>query len=255
MVLNKCWEENVDTNKINDVCCQMRFLANRQNALNAPVSTTDVTNIREGILLIAKDIEHEQPVLSNQLMMIKNSLFKEIPANWNTIYIYINSFAFGRAIEVLDILLAQSCCGQGDWWQLIHPRIAQASKKLFLDGSYANAACDAFIEINDRVKRLFQVVKPGEDVPDGDAAMKRVFSTKNPLIEFCDRSTDSGANTQKGFMEMLAGAMSALRNPKAHANIPIDRNDAMRRLIFASMLMYKIDEAVQFSKISETLDV
>ena len=38
-------------------------------------------------------------------------------------------------------------------------------------------------------------------MPDGDAAMKTVFSTNTPLIEFCDRSTDSGANTQKGFME------------------------------------------------------
>ena len=58
---------------------------------------------------------------------------------------------------------------------------------------------------------------------------------------------------QKGFMEMLAGAMSALRNPKAHANIPIEQEDAMRRLIFASMLMYKIDEAVLYSKIIEPL--
>lgn len=244
---------NVDINKINTVCCWMRNLSNQPNVLNMPVSTADVTNIREGLLIIAKDIEREQPVLSNQLMTIKNRLFREVPASWNTIHIYINPFAFGQGIEVLDILLAQNFNRQDDWWQLIHPKITQASKKLFLDGSYANAACDAFIEINDRVKRLFQMVKPGEDVPDGDAAMKRVFSTKNPLIEFCDRSTDSGANTQKGFMEMLAGAMSALRNPKAHANIPIDRNDAMRRLIFASMLMYKIDEAVLYSKIMEPL--
>ena len=63
--------------------------------------------------------------------------------------------------------------------------------------------------------------------------------------------TPNGNNTQKGFMEMLAGAMSALRNPKAHANITINQDDAMRRLMFASMLMYKIDEAVLYSKIIE----
>jgi len=229
----------------------MRDLLNRPNALNMPVSTADVTNIREGLLLIAKDIEQEQLVLSNQLMDIKNNLFREVFVNWNTIYIYINPFAFGQGIEVLDILLAQNFNRQGDWWQLIHPRIAQVSKKLFLDGSYANAACDAFIEINDRVKRLFRAIKPEEKVPDGDAAMKTVFSANTPLIEFCDRSTDSGSNTQKGFMEMLAGAMSALRNPKAHANITISRDDAMRRLMFASMLMYKIDEAVLYTKIAE----
>lgn len=50
---------------------------------------------------------------------------------------------------------------------------------------------------------------------------------------------------------MLAGAMSALRNPKAHANITITKDDAMRRLMFASMLMYKIDEAIDYSKIQE----
>lgn len=243
----------MDINRINTVCFRMRNLSNRPNALNMPVSAADVTNIREGLLLIAKDIEQEQLVLSNQLMDIKNNLFREVLVNWNTICIYINPFAFGKGIEVLDILLAQNFNRQGDWWQLIHPRIVQVSKKLFLDGSYANAACDAYIEINDRVKRLFQAIKPEEKVPDGAAAMKTVFSANAPLIEFCDRSTDSGANTQKGFMEMLAGAMSALRNPKAHANITIGQDDAMRRLIFASMLMYKIDEAVLYSKITEPI--
>lgn len=81
--------------------------------------------------------------------------------------------------------------------------------------------------------------------------MKTIFSSNAPLIEFCDRSDSSGSNIQKGFMEMLAGAMSALRNPKAHANITISQEDATRRLIFASMLMYKIDEAVQYSNIPE----
>ena len=81
--------------------------------------------------------------------------------------------------------------------------------------------------------------------------MKAVFSANSPIIEFCDRSAQSGQNIQKGYMEMLAGAMSALRNPKSHANIPITAEDAMRRLMFASMLMHKIDEAVAYSKTTE----
>jgi hypothetical protein len=44
-------------------------------------------------------------------------------------------------------------------------------------------------------------------------------------------------------MYMFAGGMSAIRNPKAHDNIEIDKNDALRKLYFASMLMYKLDEA------------
>lgn len=50
---------------------------------------------------------------------------------------------------------------------------------------------------------------------------------------------------------MLAGALSALRNPRVHANVSISAEEAMRELMFASMLMYKIDEAVLYSKISE----
>lgn len=103
---------------------------------------------------------------------------------------------------------------------------------------------------------MFQIINPNDKnpcdkVPDGDGAMTTVFSPQKPLAEFCDTSTDTGKNVQKGFMQMLAGAMSALRNPKAHENIKLSADDAMRRLMFASMLMFKIDEAVAYSNIQE----
>ena len=47
------------------------------------------------------------------------------------------------------------------------------------------------------------------------------------------------------------GSMLALRNPKAHENIGLDKDEAFRRLMFASMLMYKIDEGVAYSQIEE----
>ena len=51
---------------------------------------------------------------------------------------------------------------------------------------------------------------------------------------------------------MLAGAMAALRNPKAHSNnVVITQEECIRRLMFASMLMYRIDEAVKHSGITE----
>lgn len=120
-----------------------------------------------------------------------------------------------------------------------------------MNGHYSNAAEDAFDEINDRVKRLYALSKPGESIPDRTKVMTTVFSDNNPMIEFCRRMDDTGHNTQLGYMNMLSGAMSALRNPKAHANITITAEDAMRRLMFASMLMYKIDEAVKHSEITE----
>lgn len=47
---------------------------------------------------------------------------------------------------------------------------------------------------------------------------------------------------------LFAGAMAALRNPKAHENIELEKKDCMRRLIFASMLMFKMDEIIAASE-------
>ena len=53
-------------------------------------------------------------------------------------------------------------------------------------------------------------------------------------------------------MQMLAGAISALRNPKAHSNTEVlSAKESYRRLATASMLMYAIDDAVKYSRIKE----
>lgn len=241
---------NID--RISTVRDWLLALANRFNAQNIPVQNGDVIRIRENILLISKDIENEYSILGERLLKAKDRLFNEVPTNWNAVAIFINPFVVGQAIEILTILQEQYFVVYDDRWAIIHPEIRKVSEKLYMDGSYANAACDAFIEINDRVKKLFIVLNPtAQKVPDGDAAMTTVFSTNAPMIELGDCSIETGYNTQKGFMQMLAGAMSALRNPKAHANISLDQADAMRQLMFASMLMYKIDEAVNKTDIQE----
>lgn len=81
--------------------------------------------------------------------------------------------------------------------------------------------------------------------------MTTVYSSNNPIVEFCDRQTESGQNIQLGFMKMAEGAMNALRNPVAHENLNISQDDAMRQLMFASMIMYKIDEGIIYSGITE----
>ena len=42
--------------------------------------------------------------------------------------------------------------------------------------------------------------------------------------------------------------MAALLNPKAHENIEIGKDNSMQRLIFASMLVFQIDEIIAASK-------
>lgn len=234
----------MDIERIITVCNWLINIVRKGVYTSVRVSRNDILNIKNGLIKISHDIEKEYPYISSELFIIKDALFMN-----NGV---INPTVFGQGIEILKILQHKDNSSCADLWSLIHPKIISSSKKLFEDGHYSNAAVDAFIEINDRVKKLFKKVKPNEcNIPDGSAVMTKVFSDNNPLLEFCNRSNDTGINIQKGYMMMLSGAMSALRNPKAHANITITKEDAMRQLIFASMLMYKIDEAVAYSNISE----
>ena len=240
--------------QINQLSGRLRQIAGTPNVLSMQFSAVDVAGIRESIITIANECKADDPQIARQLLAAKDILFAVNQFG----QAFINPYAIGEILFSLDYLAAKdqepSVEKQttAEIWSFIHPLIQKSSKKLYEDGHFANAAEDAFIEINARVKKLFSIVNPGSKVPDGDTAMTTVFSTNNPLIEFCDRSTETGYNKQKGYMQMLAGAMSALRNPKAHSNNEIlSAEEAYRRLATASMLMYAIDDAVKHSGITE----
>ena len=71
------------------------------------------------------------------------------------------------------------------------------------------------------------------------------------MIMVEDIETQTGKDVQSGYMNIFAGAMTGIRNPKAHENQTISKNMAIKRLIFASLLMDKIDEAISYSNIEE----
>ena len=228
-------------------------IANTPNVGIMSFSAIDVSKLREDLQTVAECVQKDEPALSGQLLHVRDILFG-ISAYGQGV---INLIALGEAVFGLNYLIQKQQVQsnkpkEDEKWQCIHPMIQKSSKRLYMDGHYANAAEDAFIEINDRVKKLFAIVKPGSKVPDGESAMTTVFSTNSPLVSFCDQSTETGFNKQKGYMQMLAGAMSALRNPKAHSNSEIiTAEESYRRLATASMLMYAIDEAVVYSQIQE----
>lgn len=238
--------------QINQLSGRLRQIAGTPNVLNMQFTAVDVASIRESIITIANERKADDPQITRQLLVAKDDLFVVDRFGRS----FINPVAVGQIIFGLDYLFGktqeQAVGTTSNLWSYIHPLIQKSSRKLFEDGHYANAAEDAIIEINDRTKRLFSIVKPGEPIPDGESAMKTVFSANNPLVEFCDRSTLSGQNKQKGYMDMLSGAISALRNPKAHSNTEIlSAEESYRRLATASMLMYAIDDAVIHTGIKE----
>ena len=188
---------------------------------------------------IRKDIPEglhieDYPVQANIISAAKRSLFLLYP----TRQMYLNPISIGEIIASLDAVIAEEISPMS--WNCIHPRIKMVSMKLYLDGHFTDASVDAFIEINDAVKELYQKLHPGEELPDGVDLMHKAFGSCELRL---GDDTESGKNIQKGFHFMFSGAISAFRNPKAHSNKEtITAAEAMRRIMFASSLMYKLDE-------------
>jgi uncharacterized protein (TIGR02391 family) len=126
---------------------------------------------------------------------------------------------------------------------LLHPEIWGVTEERFKASQYADSAEAALKHVNAAVKKLFRELT-GEEL-DGAPLMERAFSIKNPLITLADLATVTGRNEQLGYMQIFAGAMTGIRNPKAHNNLSIDRDRAIHILFLASLLMYRLDGRVK----------
>lgn len=127
-------------------------------------------------------------------------------------------------------------------WPLMHPRIAAVAKERFESGHLADAVEAALKEVNSVVKAIVRE-KTGEEL-DGAKAMNRALSPSSPLIPMGDLTTRSGQDMQTGYVQLMAGAMTGIRNPKAHENLLIDAPRAVHHLFVASLMMSKIDEGL-----------
>jgi len=125
-------------------------------------------------------------------------------------------------------------------WALLHPRVQVVAVKRFSDGHYADAVEATFKELAATVRDL--VLKRGGPELDGVALMQTAFSPKSPIIVLADQTTQSGRDMQRGYMDLFAGAMSAIRNPKAHGNINISEERALHLLFLASALWHTLDD-------------
>src|SRR5262249_27289696 len=125
-------------------------------------------------------------------------------------------------------------------WSLMHPTVVKISRPRFESGHFADSVEAALKEVNDIVRQLVKD-KTGREY-DGSDLMNRAFSVDKPILILDDLTTTSGRNIQVGYMLIFSGAMTGIRNPKAHANIEIDPTRALHFLFLASLLLFKIDE-------------
>lgn len=216
-------------------------LKNQVNTPPHPICQRIRIFINECLEHIITGIDKEYPLLFEQISKAKSKLYYN---NGNSIF--INPVAVGRLLAVLDVLYEICTKNIDDIWGYIHPEIIKSSKQLYLDGYHTDAAFRAFVTINEILKDKYKSICVNDDnIPDGVNLANKLFSESKPLMMLQEQDRETNENLQKGMRFMLAGAISALRNPPAHSNnIEVSKEEAVRRLMFASMLMYKIDEAV-----------
>jgi uncharacterized protein (TIGR02391 family) len=125
-------------------------------------------------------------------------------------------------------------------WALLHPRVVEIAQPRFEAGHYADAVEAVFKQLNAVVKAHFREAT-GEEL-DGVPLMRRAFALSKPVLVLDDLTTESGRNIQQGYLDIFAGSMAGIRNPKAHENVVISADRAAHYLTLASLLFSKLDE-------------
>lgn len=127
-------------------------------------------------------------------------------------------------------------------WSMLHPTVAALGKSRMDSGHYADAVESCFKELNSVVKLKHQQVT-GQEL-DGVDLMRKAFKLDAPSITLAPLVDESGKNIQRGYLDIFAGAMAGIRNPGAHGNIQTTKEQAVHCLFLASMLFFKLDDAV-----------
>ncbi len=119
--------------------------------------------------------------------------------------------------------------------------LRSASRELFADGHYARAVEEALKCLNNEVKD-----KSGLVSEDGASLMRTAFSLKKPILKLNPMVTQSEKGEQQGYMDLFAGAMTGIRNPRAHEHDLEDQSDvALEMIVLANHLMRKLDGSIK----------
>ena len=113
-----------------------------------------------------------------------------------------------------------------------------ATRSLFKDGHYAESVRQGFVCLDNAVR-----TKAASDLT-GDKLMRWAFSANNPRLKLNRVRSVSEHDEQRGYMELYAGAMTGIRNPRAHeVAIKDDTETTIELLALANHLMRRLDAA------------
>ena len=124
---------------------------------------------------------------------------------------------------------------------ITHASLQNVSRGLFAGGHYSSAIEEAFKCLNNNVKQ-----KSGLRDLDGVDLMRKAFRPDQPKLRFNSLRTASDRSEQQGYMEMYSGAISGIRNPRAHEHEwDDDPGTTLELLALANHLMNKLGSATR----------
>ncbi len=119
-----------------------------------------------------------------------------------------------------------------------HKSVIFVSKDLFKNGHYSQSIFEACKVLETVVKKKSGLTLSG--VP----LMQQVFSANNPVLKFNQMRDQSEKDEQVGMMQIYAGVMQGIRDPKGHSIVNLkDREKALEYLSLISLLLRRVDDA------------
>lgn len=112
--------------------------------------------------------------------------------------------------------------------------VRDTTHRLFVDGHYALAVEEAFKCVNNLVKRRTS------SAADGAGLMTAAFSANSPLLKLNAMSTQSQRDQQQGYMQIYAGCMTGIRNPRAHEHRYLDEPHAAIEMLALANHLYRL---------------
>ena len=124
---------------------------------------------------------------------------------------------------------------------IVDPDLLKVSGGLFEDGHHARAVEEGFKYLNNLVK-----ARSGRANLDGASLMKTALSANSPALKLNAGATQSERDEQLGYMEIFAGSMTGIRNPRAHEHDWEDAEEpALQMLVLADHLIARAKSALK----------
>lgn len=116
---------------------------------------------------------------------------------------------------------------------LLHPKLAEKVRPMFLRGDYDVAVFQAFKEVEVAVRKAAGL--PNSAI--GRKLMQAAFNADNgPLTD-----TEADKGERVGLMDLFSGGIGYCKNPSGHRETDFDRTSAAQLLALASYLLSQVE--------------